>query len=80
MHGNLLDVYRDRRESVRRGVIVFLYGGAWGSGDKAMYPLLARTLVLEGFVVVIPNYTLFPRVCVCAHECVPACARARVCD
>ncbi|CAG8659685.1 13236_t:CDS:2 [Rhizophagus irregularis] len=41
-------------------VIVFIYGGAWGSGDKIMYSLLALRLRHLGYVVVVPNYTLYP--------------------
>ncbi|KAJ3102817.1 hypothetical protein HDU97_000274 [Phlyctochytrium planicorne] len=43
-----------------RPVIIFIYGGAWSSGDKAMYMPLAQTLQEAGYVVVVPNYTLFP--------------------
>ena len=41
-------------------VIVFVYGGAWSSGDKKLYFLLAKRLMELGFVVVIPNYPLYP--------------------
>ncbi|CAI2176099.1 1039_t:CDS:2 [Funneliformis geosporum] len=41
-------------------VIVFLYGGAWSSGDKILYTLLALRLRSLGYVVVVPNYTLYP--------------------
>jgi acetyl esterase/lipase len=41
-------------------VIVFIYGGAWSSGDKMLYGLLALRLRHLGYVVVVPNYTLYP--------------------
>jgi len=41
-------------------VIVFIYGGAWSTGDKIMYVLLALRLRHLGYVVVVPNYTLYP--------------------
>ncbi|CAG8464945.1 7811_t:CDS:2 [Funneliformis caledonium] len=41
-------------------VIVFLYGGGWSSGDKLLYILLALRLRRLGYVVVVPNYTLYP--------------------
>ncbi|CAG8793177.1 27151_t:CDS:2, partial [Racocetra persica] len=42
-------------------VIVFVYGGSWGSGDKIWYSLLALRLRQMGYVVVVPNYTLYPK-------------------
>ncbi len=52
-------------------VVVFVFGGAWGSGDKSLYPLLAHTLSSTGFSVVVPNYTLFPKVL--TELCLPIC-------
>ncbi|CAG8654867.1 8198_t:CDS:2, partial [Scutellospora calospora] len=34
---------------------------AWGSGDKAWYSLLALRLRQMGYVVVVPNFTLYPK-------------------
>ena len=42
-------------------VVVFVYGGAWSSGDKAIYALVGDTLRDEGVITVIPNYTLYPK-------------------
>lgn len=42
-------------------VMVFVYGGGWISGDKQMYCLLGRRFSKQGYSVVIPNYTLFPK-------------------
>ena len=57
--GRALDVYR-RPGSVGRPVVVFLYGGAWGSGTRTLYAPLAQALVERGFAVVVPDYTLHP--------------------
>src|SRR5690606_36375452 len=42
-------------------VFVFIYGGAWGSGDRAYYTLLGFQLAKEGIVVIIPNYATYPK-------------------
>ncbi|KAF9909929.1 hypothetical protein EC991_007732 [Linnemannia zychae] len=44
-----------------RPVIIFIYGGAWSSGSKEIYTLLGAQLRAMGYVVVIPDYTTFPR-------------------
>jgi len=46
-----------------RPVVVFIYGGSWGSGDKSMYGLLASQLADSLSVIVIcPNYSTYPKV------------------
>lgn len=60
-----LDLYRpdESMTSVSlRPVIVFIYGGGWQSGTKEEYGFVASTLVRQGYVVVIPDYRLFPEV------------------
>ena len=57
-----LDVYRPKDEGGRLPLIVFLYGGGWNAGSKAMYGFVARPLVRRGFVVVVPDYRLSPEV------------------
>jgi acetyl esterase/lipase len=39
---------------------VFVHGGNWVSGAKSNYRFVADTLTASGFVVVIPNYRLYP--------------------
>jgi acetyl esterase/lipase len=56
-----LDVYRPAGAGLAP-VVVFLYGGAWNSGSKAMYPFVAATLARSGNVVVVPDYRLYPEV------------------
>lgn len=58
---NRLDVYPPRRSQESAPVVLFLHGGSWRWGDKALYPWLGRALARRGFMTVIPNYRLFPQ-------------------
>lgn len=49
-----------------RPVIVFVHGGVWASGEKWHYAPMATRLVQEGYVVVVPSYTLYPDVRTCS--------------
>jgi acetyl esterase/lipase len=66
--GGHLDVYmpvpRDGYPKPAQGypVVIFLYGGAWDSGDKKEYTFVGEALAARGMVVVIPNYRLYPEV------------------
>lgn len=55
-----LDIYRPTNVKKPRPVVVFIHGGAWNSGDKQQYFFVARALVNQDYVVVIPNYRLLP--------------------
>ncbi|KAF9994755.1 hypothetical protein BGZ80_001833 [Entomortierella chlamydospora] len=44
-----------------RPVIVFIYGGAWSSGSKFIYTLFGARLRSMGYLVMIPEYSIFPR-------------------
>jgi acetyl esterase/lipase len=57
-----LDVYRPRDASGARPVIVFFYGGSWDSGSRESYLFVAEALVSRGFVVVVPDYRVYPEV------------------
>ncbi len=58
-----LDVYAPKHASLApRPVVVFLYGGSWQGGDKALYVFVGAALARRGFVTVIPNYRLYPQV------------------
>ena len=62
-----LDVYRPvsstaNADTTPKPVVVFFYGGAWDSGDKSGYLFVAEALTSRGYVVVIPNYRLYPEV------------------
>lgn len=57
-----LDVYVPKDEATTHPVIVFIYGGAWDSGDRGNYLFVAEALASRGFVVVIPDYRVYPEV------------------
>jgi acetyl esterase/lipase len=57
-----LDVYVPRVEgSVALPVIVFFYGGAWQGGERGEYLFMAQALASHGFVVVVPDYRVYPQ-------------------
>ncbi len=56
-----LDVYRPG--SVENApVSVFFYGGSWQAGRKERYRFAAAALARCGFVVMVPDYRVFPEV------------------
>jgi acetyl esterase/lipase len=57
-----LDVYRPRRAAPNARVVVFFYGGSWDSGKKEDYRFAAEGLTEKGFVVVVPDYRVYPEV------------------
>ena len=57
-----LDVYMPASASGSAPVIVFLYGGGWEEGDKAIYSFVGAALAKSGFVTVIPDYRVYPEV------------------
>ncbi|WP_431109802.1 alpha/beta hydrolase [Variovorax paradoxus] len=60
-----LDVYQPLPatlpEQGERPLVVFFYGGAWTTGDRASYRFLGEALASRGAVVVVPDYGLSPR-------------------
>ncbi|MGB9110441.1 MAG: alpha/beta hydrolase [Telluria sp.] len=59
---HLLDVYRPATGAAQAPVIVFFYGGNWVSGERKQYAFVGRALAARGFVVVVPDYRLYPQV------------------
>lgn len=57
-----LDVYRPDGATAETPVLVFLYGGGWDSGDRAMYRFVGQAFASRGYVTVIPDYRIFPGV------------------
>jgi acetyl esterase/lipase len=55
-----MDVYRANNAVGARPVVVFIYGGAWQTGDKDDYLFVGAALARAGFVVVIPDYRVYP--------------------
>ena len=59
---NMLDVYRPAATVKNAPVIVFFFGGNWVSGERGDYAFVGRSLAARGFVVVVPDYRLYPQV------------------
>jgi acetyl esterase/lipase len=59
---NMLDVYRPAPGAAAAPVIVFFFGGNWVSGKREDYAFVGRALAARGFVVVVPDYRLYPQV------------------
>ena len=57
-----LDLYLPSQNADRAALIVFLYGGAWSEGSKAIYRFVAQPFASRGFLVAVPDYRLFPEV------------------
>ena len=61
-----LDLYLPKNEvnqaSINRKVVIFYYGGNWDSGVRAGYKFVAEALVSHGYIVVIPDFRLYPEV------------------
>ena len=60
-----LDVYEPKEgppPAAGRPVVVFFYGGSWDSGSREEYLFVAEALVSRGFVVVVPDYRVYPEV------------------
>lgn len=55
-----LDVYAPKHPKAGAPVVVFLYGGGWDSGDKAMYRFVGAALATHGYVAVLPDYRVYP--------------------
>jgi acetyl esterase/lipase len=56
-----LDIYRPKHAD-GAPVVVFFYGGRWSSGRKWLYQIFGRALRARSYVVVIPDYRIFPEV------------------
>ena len=57
-----LDVYAPQREVAPAPVAVFFYGGSWDSGRRQDYGWVGRALAAQGFLVIVPDYRLYPAV------------------
>lgn len=58
-----LDVYTPQaKDTALRPVVIFFYGGGWQQGERADHLFVAEALVSRGFVVVVPDYRLYPEV------------------
>ncbi|XP_023676419.1 uncharacterized protein [Paramormyrops kingsleyae] len=64
--GERLDLYyspkTDQSEAAGTRAVVFVYGGAWGSGERATYCLLSLQMARElSAAVICPDYSTFPK-------------------
>jgi acetyl esterase/lipase len=57
-----LDLYRPKTDEAKKPVVVFFYGGNWDSGKKEDYLFVGDALAKRGFIVVIPDYRIYPEV------------------
>jgi acetyl esterase/lipase len=57
-----LDLYIPTSSAAPKPVVVFFYGGNWDSGEKATYRFVGAALAARGFVVVVPDYRIYPEV------------------
>ena len=56
------DQYVPDRVNSETPVLLFIYGGSWDSGDKSKYAFVGKTFAKDGFITIIPDYRLFPKV------------------
>jgi acetyl esterase/lipase len=59
-----LDVYTPDAKAFpgARPVIFFLYGGGWQAGERSQYRFVGEAFASRGFLVVIPDYRVYPEV------------------
>jgi len=57
-----LDVYLPKKIGPEARVVVFFYGGSWRGGNKRDYRFVAQALTSRGFIVVLPDYRVYPQV------------------
>ncbi|MEP7243613.1 MAG: alpha/beta hydrolase [Gammaproteobacteria bacterium] len=57
-----LDVYVPQQKGENRPVVIFWYGGSWTEGSRLSYRFVGAALAERGFVTVLPDYRLYPKV------------------
>ena len=57
-----LNIHIPRQVKKNADVVVFFYGGRWQYGSKDEYAFVADALTSQGFITVIADYRLYPRV------------------
>ena len=58
-----LDIYQPTQAQFAHNapIIIFYYGGSWQSGSRGDYLFAGAALASKGFVVVIPDYRVYPQ-------------------
>ena len=57
-----MDIYIPDRPATDGCTILFLYGGRWEGGDKALYKFVGQALSSKGCVTAIADYRVYPKV------------------
>jgi acetyl esterase/lipase len=57
-----LDIYTPAESVGPAPVLVFFYGGSWKSGNRGYYRFVGEAFAARGYVVVVPDYRLYPQV------------------
>lgn len=57
-----LDIYTPAKGAAAAPVVVFFMGGNWIKGERDDFAFVGRALASRGYVVVIPDYRLYPEV------------------
>lgn len=57
-----LDLYVPTGSTRPAPVVVFFYGGSWQTGTRADYRFIGQALTSRGYLVVVPDYRLYPEV------------------
>lgn len=57
-----LDVYAPSQLSDSAPVLIFFYGGSWKSGKRSYYRFIGEAFASRGYMVVVPDYRLYPSV------------------
>jgi acetyl esterase/lipase len=57
-----LDIYVPEKIAKPPTTILFFYGGNWQSGKKEDYHFVGQALASKGFIVVVADYRLYPKV------------------
>ncbi len=55
-----LDIYRPQTQASDLPVLIFCYGGAWNTGDRALYDFVGRAFAARGFLTIVYDYRLVP--------------------
>jgi acetyl esterase/lipase len=56
-----LDVYSPKG-AAKPPVIIFIYGGSWSTGKRQDYGFMANVFAARGYVTLVPDYRLVPKV------------------
>ncbi|HSK28594.1 MAG TPA: alpha/beta hydrolase, partial [Candidatus Limnocylindria bacterium] len=57
-----LDVYVPSERSDSVPVLAFFYGGSWKTGKRSYYRFIGEAFASRGYMVVVPDYRLYPSV------------------